>query len=502
MHKIFVDKEMFGAVTKIIIDKNFDIGYAIINEQQIDGYVFYLNDEQLWQMDRFFLTPIYVRKEVSVHSKEMIFNAYYYIQENNNYHFDFYNADIFNHLIGKNKLGKYDLHLLFPCSLYDFNEMQESQAPSDFVVQFLNSLRDRNDLEFKGDFVKKLSRYFLGYYSLYVYVDGEVYSNACMVTLSKHENTNVGVMNISIIAGTVPGHYILEDFCGRILGIGDQYTKIEEWCENKGIKICGSPRSVIFTQDKIEEESILNALISEANPSGKINGIGFTKKLNENLAQYNTATVYASEVALIELEKFNQNKLNVVNRVSNQTVELFFIELLLLQDAAISRINTKILFYLEHEIKNKALANDNILDDLVCESAQAILFFDLNEFLFPTVRLSAEKVADCFGIERQMENYEKYKDILGQLIAIRDERQERIKNSSLNTILLFLAIAQVLPLFITAFRKVMYAELTVDDLIISLMCFAASFTIWLVFRIMTSIHYKANSNRKKRGKAK
>ena len=184
--------------------------------------------------------------------------------------------------------------------------------------------------------------------------------------------------------------------------------------------------------------------------------------------------------------------------MSNQTVELFFIELLLLQDAAISRINTKILFYLEHEIKNKALANDNILDDLVCESAQAILFFDLNEFLFPTVRLSAEKVADCFGIERQMENYEKYKDILGQLIAIRDERQERIKNSSLNTILLFLAIAQVLPLFITAFRKVMYAELTIDDLIIFVMCFVASFTIWLIFRIMTSIHYKTSSNRKKR----
>ncbi len=500
MNRIFIKATDIDPVTEIL-GGEFDKTKAStsIDGQRVDGYLLTLTNDLLWKLDQFFSVPANMRYKIIAETDSETSKAFCYLPNPaaNNISSG-HDIKTFNHFADNNNMGLYDIHLLFPCSLDNFDESYIKPVTCELCDQFLDAAHDRSSLEFKGDFVKKLKRCFLGYFTIFTDLRGVKYPQVCMATLSKHKETNVGVLNLSIISGAFPGHHILTDFCARALCIEDTSQTVYDWLSKMGITVYGTPRSVVFAYNELSDESILNALVAEAIPSGAIVGDGFTKKLNENLAQYDTAKVYASEVCLIEIIPLADYCLDTITRISDQTVELFFIELLLLQDAAISRISSKILDNLNKETKKKAKLKDNLLDELVCESAQAILFFDLNEFLFPTVRLSAENVAKCFGIDRQMATYEKYKNILDQLITLRNDRQAEIKNSSLNSVLFVLTLAQVFPLFLSGYKYLFNSQISSSDIIPAIYGVLSCVSMWVIYRltIMLRSHQKKKQKNK------
>ncbi|WP_459928032.1 hypothetical protein [Desulfosporosinus burensis] len=467
----------------------------------VSGHVLKLTAEQLWKVDQWKDVPQLERLKGTVELEGESVEVYYYstITYNHDHLSPMENilvdADLnsaleeFMEKTEMNKLGLSDIYLMIPCSLKEYSQGYQQDRTmtidqNSMAYHFITSVKESNDKEFSDDFIKGLSREVWGIVNLLVNVNEKVYTQPAIVTLTKHTLTCLGILIIMIPSVTVPGHHVLFNLRANTLRIqhdGGSHG-IREWLETLGIRIFGTPRSVVFSSSEIPDEEILKALVTEATPMGKIIGSEFTSILNTNLAQYDTARVHASEVCLIELN--NTMEENHLERISSQAIEIFFIELILLQDAAISRISSRIKQELDNESNNPG-KNDSsqILDLLACETSQAVLFFDYNQFLFPTVRVAAENIANCFGMRKLLVQHNRYKEILEQLISIHKSRTEELENKTVNLLLLVLAMAQVVPVFYGIVKAITQGAFQTQDIFVSLYSIGICFSLWIFFTI-------------------
>ena len=270
--------------------------------------------------------------------------------------------------------------------------------------------------------------------------------------MMKHKVTNLCVLDIFVPAITISANKMLERFCAGRLKVNyfDIDMNLNELCSKLNITKFGKRSSMVFSYDNLSEEKLLNILVNEENPMGKIVGTHFKNVISDNIAQYDTAKVYVSSVTMIELMKDTENDL--FERINSQAIELFFVEMLLLQDAAVSKLYDKVLNEIEEERKNQIRKNQGkVLRELVKEASFAINFTDYNQFYFPTVRVSALKVAKAFGIDEIEEKYERSKKILEQMIKDNSidiaAKENKIKNSLLIIITILSGIKTIYEAF-------------------------------------------------------
>lgn len=472
------------------------------NSSFVSGNVLKLTAEQLWKVDQWKDIPQLERLKGTVEFDGEYIDVYYYSAMIYNYDLlhpiekipdDFDINSVLNEFVEitkMNRLGLSDIYLMIPCSLNEYKQEYHqgytiTADQKGMAFHFINSVKESNDKEFSDDFVKGLSREVWGIVDLLVNVNTKVYRQPAIVTLTKHNLTNLGILIIMIPSVKVPGHDILFSLRANTLRVQHETGSygIRQWLEALGIHIFGTPRSVIFSSSNIPDEDILNALVTEATPMGKIIGSEFLSILNTNLAQYDTARVHASEVCLIELNSSMEE--NHLKRISSQAIEIFFIELILLQDAAISRISSRIKQELDNETKNRRKTDSSqVLDSLITETSQAVLFFDYNQFLFPTVRIAAENIANCFGMKKLLVQHNRYKDILEQLISIHKSRMEELENKTINALLLVLAMAQVVPVFYEIVKAITRGSFQTQDIFISLGSIGICFSLWIIFVVL------------------
>ena len=89
---------------------------------------------------------------------------------------------------------------------------------------------------------------------------------------------------------------------------------------------------------------------------------------------------------------------------------------------------------------------------------------------------------------------------MDQLIAIRNERQEEVKSSSLNLILLILTLVQVFPLLINGYKQILYADLTLSDGIIYLLSLVSCSSLWIIYRMNIKIRSRLKRIRQNKNK--
>ena len=245
----------------------------------------------------------------------------------------------------------------------------------------------------------------------------------------------------------------------------------------------------MFSQDKMKKKDIINLLACEYAPMGEIIGKEFEDMTKNNIAQYDGATVHISERCLLEISRVFEE--NIFSRIETQAIEIFFFELIMLQEAAISRICEKITKELEEEnVKPYRKNNIEILDNLACEMSQSVLFLDFDCFIFPTVKISAKKIAKCFGIDDLTEKYLKYKNILEKLMNIHRYRTEEIENNTTNNILMLLTITQVLPVLLQFFNVIFYGKITINNIITTISSITSCGIIFLIFNILKKRNLK------------
>lgn len=380
--------------------------------------------------------------------------------------------DIFCRQLEENELGKCDVHLMFPCSFEGTPEEPLKGAPADQITAgLIMNLERVSREEFCPDNFgegESSSRYLdlehraLGVCTISIGPpDGkpETRLQQGFLYFSRHRATQCGSINLVFPSTAVSALQILNYFCGNMLYTpeGGELRPLLPWLAGRWkVQFCGTPRAVLFAFNPLTEYQILQCLALESVPMGTLIGPSLREYAADNIAQYDVADVYVSPKCLVEVERGCQTEL--AERLALESIEIFFVELLLLQNASTRRVCQKVLDYMN---SGEALTGEKNYDRLIAlsnEMSSAILFFDYNYFLFPTVSIACQKISKRFGMDVELEKYQEYRAILEQMIDLAHEEREKIENDNMNLLLLILTVVQVLPTLIETFAMLLTGQ--------------------------------------------
>lgn len=490
-------------------------GKAVLTEHpasRVSGNIIEISDDSVWLLDQWEELPLTDKERISIERGGIKTDIFLYICRTDRFICsdssrlpDSIDDFILRQFRYRNQRS--DLYLLVPCSIVDENRLlalADSCPGYHFASLLIKKINAANADEFKDVFVKNIKRVCLGsYYFTYTYIgtgtEQQTITQPCNITCSIHGETQLAVLNISMPAVSASMHQIMAYFCYQQFQISDGSGSMEfsSWMSACGIEPHGTARSIVFSSKPLEETELLNALASEAEPMGEIISDELIRASRNNIAQYNTAQVFVSENVLIEI--FNVYRENVFDRLDYQCIELFFLELILLQNAAISRLCDRIQNRIELE-KNNPRAKQGDLDDLVAESSQAIRFWDIDQFYYPTVRMSAKKIADLFGMQRQIDKYNTSIEILEKLVGMHEAKVEATESDVLNSLVLLLTIVQVFPSFLDIVKSFLQHSVTLNDIVAFLYSCGISAFILAIFAIIRNISLQKRLRKHKKRK--
>lgn len=296
--------------------------------------------------------------------------------------------------------------------------------------------------EFSGGYADELERRACGTAELEFDYDGEVCRQRVFSSIVTHRGTGFSVVEIGVPCGDVCGTMLLYSYTSGELRVlcGDKRMSVGEYAVSLGLELFGSKRSLVFSYSELSEEMLLNALVNEYAPMGKIIGDHFLACARGNLAQYDTAKAAASSVTFVE-QIYNFES-DIMKRLEYQAIEIFFIELLLMQDAGVSNVYSRLLA--EEKIQRDGNYDINeskrVFENINFDMSQIQRFSDYDSFRFPTVRVSAERIAKAFGIDRMFEKYERNRELLDYMLDVNAKHEERHDNMLKNGLLLVLTL--------------------------------------------------------------
>lgn len=354
-----------------------------------------------------------------------------------------------------------DLHLLIPCKYTDLSRFQFPENIDSEERFFIEQLDFCNNTDFSNEYIRSLSRFPVDAKRIGVTEEfPKKVSLPCFGVVSIHEPTKLTVVDIVVQNITSGADIVVNAFRAKRLTIGDsdRLQSLDSWLnERYGLYPVGEHKCIVFSGQQLSDEEKINFLATECMPMGKIIGSDFKTMATNNIAQYDTAEAYVSEVTLLEISKSFKPDSHV--RLAEQAIEVFFMKLILLQDAAISNVNLLIEKAIDDETTRIGNTEDELLA-LVTELSKATKFFDPRNFYYPTVRASSIRIAEKFGLTKQSALMSENKSILEQLIEINSMKLQNKENDIINVILIILAIIQVVPILFSDQRTIIYTGIT------------------------------------------
>ena len=345
------------------------------------------------------------------------------------------------------QLSTCDLYLMIPGKLSKQKGAWE-RLPTIHSSVFNTFQKDIDKVvaeEYHSDFARSLERKCLAQVELEILKAEEVcYRQGALVGIVKHD-TDFCILEIIIQNCAIGGNKILNYYCGDLLQIrhmGRSYT-LDAFCQLLQIRRFGRKRSMVFAFGDVPEQEIVNALANEETPMGTIGGDFLRKVQTDNIAQYDTAQVYVSHETMFE--KCKDMDIDGDCRLSYNGIEMFFVELILFQDAAIDKVYVDLHAESQRQHQHAdPYQGMERLEQFSFDMEKAIRFSDYDQFNFPSVRKSAMKVSERFGVRYIYEKYETNKQLLSSMIATNkrriQEKQDKVKNHFL---LLLSAMAAV-----------------------------------------------------------
>jgi len=354
------------------------------------------------------------------------------------------NIDAIRENINKNlQLNTSDIYLMIPgkirkgCNVWDSLVDQKSS----YFRCFHSNINYRIHEEYASDFSEKIQRKCIHKIQIKIndFTDGKEYIQDAIVGIVLHD-TGFCIIEIMVPNCNIGGNKLLNYYCGNnitIIGV-DGEMSLDNYIEHLQVRQYGKKRSMSFIYSDIDEQELINALANEEYPMGKIGGAFSDIIKNGNIAQYDTAEVYVSNQTMIEncnSKNEEQKRYNniVENRLMYQAIEIFFVELILFQDAAIDKVYCD----LNSEEDNQKSYQDvskatKRYEQLSFDMALAMRFGNYEQFYFPSTRISAKNVARQFGVDCIFEKYNLNKELLAAMISANgrclQEKQEKYKN--------------------------------------------------------------------------
>lgn len=354
-----------------------------------------------------------------------------------------------------------DLILLIPGRIHKGERPAASE--SELGDYFNSQVTATVEAEFKNEFAKDIERICLGNVELYRSPECEkeepLFLQVALVNLAIHRETRLCVLELYVPFCGVGSNYLLYQFRQGNLRIRYQGKLYQEkdFAGAIGMSLYGEKRSLVFSYGEVSEDQIVGALANEYIPMAKISGSLLEKVRHENLAQYETARVYVSSVTMIECCPMTSDMLQ--GRMIYQSIELFFVEQLLLNDASVDKIYQDLKQMEVELLQGECADGEERMEKLSRDLFQALRFSDYSQYLFPTVRESAQRIAKAFGIDAILSRYTANKSILSSMIAGEQRRTAKRENDIKNRFLFFLTALSVIGAVDSAIGKVNLASI-------------------------------------------
>lgn len=366
-----------------------------------------------------------------------------------------------------------DIYISIPICYNDIQKLEEKHSKSNnFTVnQILYALDFRSHYEAgipikeldNRNFKNRISRYYLGNIIIQLQPEeiisfaGNLHSNniyignpvEISIVVSIDKMTNSGVLHLISFSCGLLITQLLDSISRNQLNIQTplqlknlyQYLKEEFNIEKKGS--AKSFLSIPCDRKDIGNDMLASMLFCETHymqdeELGTIIDPFIEKKLASNygIAQYNYASVFAHTNIAIQLS--NTLAGTILERITKESVTLFYIELILFEEASIHIANDQIINFLsrlEKYTPSSVLQNINFI---ISNYVRTIEFWDI-QMNYPSSKESINHLREAFNIEKEQALIERNKSQLLTIYQTRRDIIDRKEASILSTIGVILA---------------------------------------------------------------
>ena len=468
-------------------------GYAVIFDgylysfkkliaNKISAYIYKINYEELLEIQRYINITLYIENRLS-DNKGRIFLLYSLINPHKNK--ILYNEELDN-LIRKHKNEWNtisDVQIFFPIEYENQKKILEKEQVGDVNINlFLKALDFRTYYE-SGipkwtesnksvlDYRRRLHRIFLGKYRIKITKEtslmtyefnlediGQPAFIYLITTIDLESNTGV-VTLVSMSTPFLLSHLLDNTIRNQILICVDDFDKsnkkekyinLYDFLESYlGIYKRGSPKTFInlpYEKDKMECCELASLLMSETIYSndeelGRFIDQDIMKIVeSENgMGQYDRGFVAAATNVLLYFAPILRT--SIEERILEEAITAFYIELLTLEEAATEIANNSIIKLLTNvsyvEINDFLQETHLIFNKYV----KTMVFWDV-KMNYPSSKKSMTMLRTAFEIEENIKNFEKNQKELRNLFETKRDIIDRMESTMLNYIILFLTLIQ------------------------------------------------------------
>ena len=462
----------------------------------IIGKVLLINEEDFLRIDQWEEIPLYLKAQVVVNSQFGDENVYIYIKKDidtkielrddieytsNNENLEEVIEDFVNER--DEVFPVCDIYLHYPIQVNSF-AFNITEHREDF---FTKKFKDIVDDEYGEAELGKLEHYFIGYEDLiYKYEEKDVTIRASLYYTV--DNNELGILTVMLpVCACSPLSLWIKAFEGK-LRVGDS-TFAQYLCRNYKIKVLSTPKLTVFASKELTEFQKLQFFVVEELEGIQIINESFIKRANTNIAQYDSAKIYASENVIIEIPK--NFKLCYKDRIESQILTLFVAEIFIFQSATIFETKK----YIEDLIANEDISKKKFKESVTVLLIKSKRYWDRNQFLYPTARKLAENIGEAMKVDELHSYQDENEKMLDKLVQMNKLKQEEIESSSLNAILLIISLLGVIPIVSEMVIKIYDKKFNSVDAISYIISILSCFFLWILYKIGVQIRKRMRKNK-------
>lgn len=289
------------------------------------------------------------------------------------------------------------------------------------IEMFLNKLKETSIYECDNKVSNSLERYNYGsikisYYKNDNYEEKDIEWVNADIIYTFNKATELGILQFIITSFDKDDSQLGDIISSRHLQIkiNDQSYRLDDLLKDLSLSQCGKIRTINCNSIGSKDKTMKYTLIAETSNSEhnpySINEKYFENIGDKNYSKYDFYELYASEKTVVYLLKEFSNKYE--ENIEDETLISFICEIAILQNAAISRINSEIIDKL---IRTKSKISPVESLKLQREYGKTILFWNNNIFNYQAAQDLSNDIVDAFKTKELVSEYEKNSKYLDQI---------------------------------------------------------------------------------------
>ena len=461
----------------------------------VKGRVLLVSETDLLYIDQWEEVPFYLKEEVLVKSQYGDEKVYVYIKKDDEKSVKLVNdiETVSNNVNLEGIIDEFiqdrdetlpicDIYLHYPIQINSESLKRFDSKEDFFTCKFKEVVTD----EYGNSELGRLNHFLIGYENLWFrYEDKEVSVRASMYYAS--DNNDLGVLTVMLpVCLCNPLELWIKTFEGELM-VGNK-TFDNYLYNNYQIKILSQPKLMIFASKELNELEKLQFFVSEELEEYKVTNPSIIKRANTNIAQYDSAKIYASENVILEIpRKFYAS---FRKRVESQILTLFIAEIFIFQAATIFETKK----YIEDLMANDDMSKSEFKESITVLLIKSKRYWDRNQFLYPTARKLAENIGEAMRVDELHLYQDENERMLDKLVQMNKLRQEEIESSSLNAILLIISLLGVIPIVSEMVIKIYENKFNSIDAVSYMISIASCFVLWMVYKVGVKIRKRLRKN--------